>query len=208
MEYPVVCKAIFWKKKILQSSLHLPSTLLTFDRLRMSWPNKVHGCITSTQFFANSRVLCKFRWPYASQYSSGYTVKEDLHCWCFVRYLWWWDIYSCSHNSPHRTIFNYNANNYFLIHFIIIIIILLPFTIIPPGKGFCCWEWEAQEAPPCLPSALPDSKGSGISKGCKRASVFFYRPILDLVARELREGEGWRQTEIIQLNSIRVHQSN
>lgn len=64
-----------------------------------------------------------------------------------------------------------------------------------------------QEAPPCLSSALPDSKGSDTAKDCKKESV----PLLKAYPRPGCQGAaGGRRLaadrEIIQLNSIRVHQ--
>jgi len=64
-----------------------------------------------------------------------------------------------------------------------------------------------QEAPPCLSIPLSDSKWNDIAKDCKRVSVL---PLKACPAPCCQRAVGGKRLaahqEIIQLNSIRVHQ--
>lgn len=75
----IVFKAKPYKNKMFQSPLHPPSTLLMFDHLRMSWPNKVHGCITDVAqalSFLQTQESCIAD---SMLLSTAPAVKEDMH---------------------------------------------------------------------------------------------------------------------------------
>lgn len=66
-----------------------------------------------------------------------------------------------------------------------------------------------QEAAPCLSNALPESKGSDIAKDSKRESVLLLKAYSGPGCQGAAGGRGLAaDREIIQLNSVRMHQYN
>lgn len=79
-------------------------------------------------------------------------------------------------------------------------------------EGSCCWEWEASWdrillLDNSLDSALPDNEGSDISTDCKREPVTLLKACPGPGCQGAAGGRRLAaDREIIQLNSIRVHQ--